>query len=419
MEHKDQIEKAIQVIDKNINDSLTKENITDKLITKYREEYLPLKITSLEDKDTYKRIVEGRKEIKRMRLIGKDLFQQGRAPYETKLQEWKTKEKEITTKFQEIEAILQVEQDKYEAFVEEDKARVAEEKRKHLQERLDQLIAYGAKEVNILDIEHLSDMAFEMQLNSYKEEHERKLKESLLSEERINKITELGLTIDPSIMYGQISEDEFQEFIKEASAEKQRKEEEYARIQRELSEERERQAKLSEENEKHAETLRLEREKIEKEIEQFQNERLTSRISQVEKDLKCKHTEEDSGNYFFETLKTKTAPSVSFSIFQLKTLTNEEFTESINESKVSIKEEIEEIKQKEAQSVAYQQEQELEVKNRELDLKVFQKLLEEQVKPTFEAVSSLQTKSKLGEEVLESIHTKIGEVILLLEHFNK
>lgn len=122
---------VIKEIDSKINTSLVRENITDKIICKLKEDYLPLVIKGQEDKEGFSVLVDARKHCKSLRVTASKICKAGRAEANAIAEAWITKEKEVTGAISEVEDILQAREDDYlkekEAIKERERARIEEQ----------------------------------------------------------------------------------------------------------------------------------------------------------------------------------------------------------------------------------------------------------------------------------------------------
>lgn len=131
-------------IEEEIDQSLVKENITEKVIASLKERYLPLKLKDLEDKEGYIEIVEARKDVKRIRVLATKVCKAGREKANQIRDKWISKEKEVVSALETIENHLSKQEDEFDAH----KSKKAEEKRRQqdaqLFTRSQQLTGMGA-----------------------------------------------------------------------------------------------------------------------------------------------------------------------------------------------------------------------------------------------------------------------------------
>jgi hypothetical protein len=124
-------QEQIEVVQKEINSTLVKKNVTDSLIKKYRDEYMGLTINGVEDKEGFEAVYSARQTAKNTRILVKNICTEGRATLQAKAKQWIAKQKELTAQIEEIEAHLQKQEDAYQAEKDRIKAerKAAEAKR--------------------------------------------------------------------------------------------------------------------------------------------------------------------------------------------------------------------------------------------------------------------------------------------------
>jgi hypothetical protein len=105
----------IETVQKEINSTLVKRNVTDSLIKKYRDEYMGLTINGIEDKEGFETVYTARQTAKNTRILVKNICTEGRATLQAKAKQWIAKQKELTAQIEEIEAHLQKQEDAYQA----------------------------------------------------------------------------------------------------------------------------------------------------------------------------------------------------------------------------------------------------------------------------------------------------------------
>lgn len=127
----------LKEIDLKINTSLTKANITEAIISKLKEDYLPLTIKGQQDKEGYMAVVEARKTCKKLRVEASKLFKAGRAEANAIAAAWIAKEKDVTGQIGEIETHLEKMEDDYDL----EKERQKVERDRQIQERAAQRMA--------------------------------------------------------------------------------------------------------------------------------------------------------------------------------------------------------------------------------------------------------------------------------------
>lgn len=126
-----------------IQSEIQKFNFTDAAISKLKEEYLPLKIEDVNDKEGYKKVVEARKEVKRKRVAienkRKDIVEDS-----VKLQKAVNGEaKRLTSLLLEIETPLEEKENWYEAEQDKIKQEKERQEQEKIQSRINQLFSLG------------------------------------------------------------------------------------------------------------------------------------------------------------------------------------------------------------------------------------------------------------------------------------
>jgi hypothetical protein len=115
-------------MDGKIESALIKQNVTEAVIAKLREDYLPLKIAGIDDKETYLLVKDGRKKCKELRVLAKKICVEGREDAVAIQKAWVAKEKEVTGQIGEVEDYLERQEKEYEAAVAKEKE---DRKRRH------------------------------------------------------------------------------------------------------------------------------------------------------------------------------------------------------------------------------------------------------------------------------------------------
>jgi trichohyalin len=90
-----------------IETALAKENVTNQVIQKLRENYLGLTINGIEDKQGFKKVEEARKECKSIRNLAVRICKKGREDAIQIQKEWIAKEKEVVAAIEEVEGYLE------------------------------------------------------------------------------------------------------------------------------------------------------------------------------------------------------------------------------------------------------------------------------------------------------------------------
>lgn len=101
-------------LERQIEASLQKENITDKVIASLKEKYGGLKLRDVEDKENYLEIVSSRKEVRKVGIIAERICEAGRADAIKIQRLWLAKQKEVLAKIAEVQDPLDAEIKKFE-----------------------------------------------------------------------------------------------------------------------------------------------------------------------------------------------------------------------------------------------------------------------------------------------------------------
>lgn len=313
-----------------INSELQKFDFTEAAIAKLKEEYLPLKITDVNDKDGYKKVSEARKDIKKKRSSienrRKELVEDS-----VKLQKAVNgRAKSLTALLLEIETPLEDQENWYEKEKERidlEKERLEQEK---IQSRINQLFSLGLAfngnnysigelSIDALEIKVYNDEQFSFFLSQAKSEFEKEQAKKA-EQERIEKLqTErssalLKLNYIHDQYLGSMSDIEYVNLFEAAKAKneeearikkeeadrlekiRQGQEEERQRIEAQKKEQEEREASLIEKE------LALERDRkeIADQKAQMEKARIQSRTNQL---LTLGFEQTKSGSLSYEELE--------------------------------------------------------------------------------------------------------------------
>lgn len=168
------------------NTSVVKFNVTDAEIAKLREQYLSLTINGIEDKAGFKAVYEARQVVKKTRVGLEKHAKQLKADALAWQRKVNEEEKRVVSELEAIEAHLQAEEDKIEAEKERIRQEAIAVENKKLQDRIDQLAAYGfGVDANLL--KSIDDESFQSVLANAKAEFDkeqvRKAEEAAAAEE--------------------------------------------------------------------------------------------------------------------------------------------------------------------------------------------------------------------------------------------
>lgn len=119
-------------IEEQISQELVKHNVTNAVILNLKEKYGHLKISGIDDKETYLLVKEGRKECKAFRVAAKKICEKGREEAVAISKAWVSKQKEVTDVIASIEDPLEAQEKEFEAAVAKDK----EDRKRRQEEQL-------------------------------------------------------------------------------------------------------------------------------------------------------------------------------------------------------------------------------------------------------------------------------------------
>jgi hypothetical protein len=185
-------------IEERISNELVKHNVTEAIIAKIREDYLPLKIAGIEDKETYLIVKDARKHCKELRVLAKKICVDGREDAVAIQKAWVAKEKDVTGRIGEVEDYLEKQEKEYEAAVAKEK----EDRKRRQEEQLimRQQVLTGMGALYSDGSFHLGEVSFELSvvkesepdiweesiLPKFKEEYE-KVEAERIEQERIKR----------------------------------------------------------------------------------------------------------------------------------------------------------------------------------------------------------------------------------------
>jgi len=100
-----------QIEGQEIVTALAKENVTDAVLARFKQNYLPLKINGISDKEGYEKVKLARKECKDTRVATVKICKKGREDSIKIQRAWIAKENEITSQIKPVEDHLQTLED--------------------------------------------------------------------------------------------------------------------------------------------------------------------------------------------------------------------------------------------------------------------------------------------------------------------
>jgi hypothetical protein len=185
-------------LEEQISQELVKQNVTQAVISGLKEKYAHLKISGIEDKETYLLVKEGRKECKAFRVLAKKICEKGREDAVAIQKAWVKKQKEVTDEIAAIEDPLEEQEREYEAAVAKEK----EERKRRQEEQLimRQQVLTGMGALYSDGSFHLGEVSFELSvvkesepdiweesiLPKFKEEYE-KVEAERIEQERVKR----------------------------------------------------------------------------------------------------------------------------------------------------------------------------------------------------------------------------------------
>lgn len=151
-----------------IETALAKENITAQVIAKLKADYSGLTINGIDDKEGFKRVEEGRKECKAIRVLATKICKTGREEAIQIQKAWIAKEKEVVGQIEEIEKELEEQSDRIKKEKEEILFKAAQEAK--LPMRKEKLASIGI-EVEDIQLLKLDDLQFSQLFTEFYEKH--------------------------------------------------------------------------------------------------------------------------------------------------------------------------------------------------------------------------------------------------------
>lgn len=149
-------------LEKVIDNTLVKNNVTEAVIAALKEKYKELKLASLSDKEGYLEIKETKKEVRKYGILTEKLCKAGREDAIRIQKLWLAKEKEILGKIAEVEAPLEAEIKRFD----DEEQRIEDERIKRQEEaymkRQSELLMLGAVYAN--GCFNLNDVIYEADL---------------------------------------------------------------------------------------------------------------------------------------------------------------------------------------------------------------------------------------------------------------
>ena len=149
-------------LDKQIENALVKENITDKVIRQLKENFGGMALKSLDDKESYLEIKKGRLEVRRIGILVEKVCKKGREDALAIQKKWLNKEKEVLGKIAEVQDPLDAEIKKFEDEIERKENEEKQRREEAFMARQSSLLKYGAEYRN--GSYELAELSYEVEL---------------------------------------------------------------------------------------------------------------------------------------------------------------------------------------------------------------------------------------------------------------
>jgi hypothetical protein len=106
-----------------VTTALAEQNVTQQVLAKLKQDFLPLVINGIEDKIGYKRVHDARIQCRDLRTLSEKICKKGREESVQIQKAWIAKEKEVVAQISEIEQHLKKQEDAIDAIIEAQKIR--------------------------------------------------------------------------------------------------------------------------------------------------------------------------------------------------------------------------------------------------------------------------------------------------------
>lgn len=134
-----------EIIDKEIETSLVKQNVTETLLARLEQEYGDLKIKGPDDKEGYMVVQSARKDCKSVRVLISKTCKAGRAKANAEAKKWVTKENTLTDRVSLLEDRLEADEKAWEQERDHKKALEAQQLEQQGIERVSHMMGFGAR----------------------------------------------------------------------------------------------------------------------------------------------------------------------------------------------------------------------------------------------------------------------------------
>jgi hypothetical protein len=184
-----------------IDKVLQKNNLTEAVLKEMEDNFLPLTISGLDDKEGYEKVHNARIMCRNTRTLAKKVCELGRKPLIDEQKEWIKTEKSVTDRIEKVEDVLAERQ----KAIDDEKEKIKEEQAKKeqiiLQKRAANLTAYGMQfiddgyemddiRISVIQVKSLDDFTFGTLEAKVKAAYDVKQEARRQEEERLKKIEE-------------------------------------------------------------------------------------------------------------------------------------------------------------------------------------------------------------------------------------
>ena len=149
-------------LDKQIENALVKENITDKVIRQLKETFGGMALKSIDDKESYLDIKKARTEVRRIGILVEKVCKKGREDAVSIQRKWLNKEKEVLSQISEVQDPLDAEIKKFEDEVARKENEEKQRREEAFMARQASLFKYGAEYRN--GNYELAELSYESEL---------------------------------------------------------------------------------------------------------------------------------------------------------------------------------------------------------------------------------------------------------------
>lgn len=272
-------------LDKQIENALVKENITDKVIRQLKETFGGMALKSIDDKESYLDIKKARTEVRRIGILVEKVCKKGREDAVAIQRKWLNKEKEVLSQISEVQDPLDAEIKKFEDEVARKENEEKQRREEAFMARQASLFKYGAEYRN--GNYELAELSYESELIKNAEDE---MWEGIIlpKYKRVYEQKEAARVAEETRRREEMERQEKERIeLEEKQAAFRKEQEEFERQKRELQEQKDKQDREIREAEQ------------KKQHEEFQK-RISIRNSRVSelKNLGCRYDEQD-GLYLY------------------------------------------------------------------------------------------------------------------------